>query len=49
MSNDKEKITSLLGDGEGQKMSKKKKMILGGVCIAVIAKCPEKNFVLFRR
>ena len=37
MSNDKEKITSLLGDGEGQKMSKKKKMILGGVCIAVIA------------
>lgn len=37
MSNDKEKITSLLGDGEGQKMSKKKKMILGGVCIAVVA------------
>ena len=37
MSNDKEKITSLLGDGEGQKMPKKKKMILGGVCIAVIA------------
>ncbi len=37
MSNEKEKIKALLGDGDGQPMSKRKKWALGAACVAVVA------------
>ena len=37
MSNEKEKIKALLGDNEGQGMSKRKKWALGVVSVAIVA------------
>ncbi len=37
MSNEKEKIKALLGDGDAQPMSRRKKWALGAVCVAVVA------------
>lgn len=37
MNEDKEKIQSLLGDSEGQSMSKRKKWALGVTCVVVVA------------
>lgn len=37
MSNEKEKIKALLGDGDAQPMSRRKKRALGAACVAVVA------------
>ena len=37
MSNEKEKIKALLGDGDAQPMSRRKKWALGAACVAVVA------------